>query len=417
MKVGNWVARAAIVVIASGENIMAYLRNSTINCLNIQGALMGLLDQATLVFAPIYFYTQGFTLPEVFVLLAVLNVARLPLRLLSFPIVRRLGLRAALMVSAAGSCLSFPMLNLVKGCGGWLVAFVFVFALFSALYWHCYHTFYSMAGEKEHRGRHLSVALSLGTAVSALAPILSGFLIAKTGFQKYFLLPIPLMLLMLAVLSRSRDVPVHRVPWREGRTLMFNLGARIHVAEASVLFPLSVGWTFVVYLFTGGRMAEFGGIVTFGLVIQILYQLWLGHIVDRGAGRSVAHVAGGLRLVQAVGMAMCPLSLPRILALQTLSGATNVHHGLALTTTMYNAGKGSHDPFWYWLFAESAFDFGTILGAGAVALLLYLGVPVQLTLLLSLPGIAAVWWLTHRYFPKTAATVALGAHPAGKLDT
>jgi hypothetical protein len=386
---------------------MSYLGNSTINCLNIQGALMGLLEQASVLFAPIYFYTQGFSLPEVFVLLAVMNAVRLPLRLLSFPIVRRVGLRAALMVGAAGYCLSFPMLNFVKGWDGWLIAFVLGFGGFNALYWHCYHTFYSMAGEKEHRGRHLSVALGLGTAVCALAPVLSGILIARTGFQKYFLLPIPLMLLMLAVLSRSRDVPVHRVPWREGRSLMFNLGARIHVAEASVVFPLNVGWMFVVYFFTRGRMAEFGGIVTFGMVIQILYQLWLGNVVDRGAGRSVAHVAGGLRLAQALGMAMCPLSLPRILALQTLSGATNVHHGLACTTTMYNAGKGSHDPFWYWLFAESAFDLGTIIGAGLVALLVYLGVPVQLTILVSLPGITAVWWLTHRYFPKGAVLAAV----------
>lgn len=385
---------------------MGYLANSTINCLNVQSALMALLEQATVLFAPIYFYTQGFSLPQVFLLLAIMNAARLPLRLLSFPIVRRVGLKAALMVGAAGYCLSFPMLNLVRGFDGWLFAFIGMFALFNSLYWHCYHTFYSMAGEEEHRGKHLSVGLGLGAAVCALAPVLGGLLIARSGFQKYFLLPVPLMISMLLVLSRCRDVRVHRVPWREGKALMFNLGARIHVAESSAIFPLNISWLFAVYLYAQGRMVVFGGIVTFGMVIQILYQLWLGHAVDRGAGRIVAHLAGGLRLAQAIGKTFCTLSLARILALEGLSGATNVHHSLACTTTMYNAGKGSYDPFWYWLFAESAFDVGTILGAGAVALLLFLGVPLQLTIALSLPGIMAVWSLTHRYFPKKSAQIA-----------
>ncbi len=379
---------------------MGYLANRTINCLNVQNALMGLLEQTTSLFAPLYFYLQGFSLPEVFALLAVMNAVRLPLRLLSFPIVRRLGLRTALMVGAAGLSLSFPLLNFVQGYDRWLVGFVVGFGMFNSLYWHCYHTFYSMAGEEEHRGKHLSVSLSLGTAVCALAPMLSGVLITQTGFHKFFLLPIPIMLAMLAVLSRCGDIPVHRVPWREGKTLMFNVGAQIHLAESSAIFPLNVSWLFAVYFYTRNRMELFGGIVTFGLVIQVLYQLWLGRAVDRGAGRNVAHVAGGLRLLQALGKAFCPLTFPRILALETLSAATNVHHGLACTTTTYNTGKGSHDPFWYWLFAESAFDVGTILGAGPVALLLHWGVPLQLTVLVSLPGIVAVWRLTQRHIQK-----------------
>ena len=377
---------------------MGFFTNHTINYLNLQSALLGLLEQVFGLFLPLYLYTQGFSLPEVFCLLAVFNVARLPLRLLSFPIVHRVGLKPALMIGTAGFCLSFPILGMVKGYDVWLLAYILIFGMFNALYWHCYHTFYSLAGEHEHRGKHLSIALGLGTAVSALAPLLGAIFIAQASFQKFFLLPVPLMFAMLFVLSRCKNIPVHRSSWKDGKKLIFNLGARIHLAEATVVFPMNIGWLFVLYFYAQNRMEVFGGIVTFGMVIQILYQLWLGRIIDGGAGREIAHVAGAMRLLQALGKSFLPLSLPRVLALEALTGATNVHHGLALTTTLYNTGKSSSDAFGYWLFAETAFDLGTILGAGTVALLLWWGVPLRLTILVAVPGITAVWWLTHRYF-------------------
>lgn len=377
---------------------MGYLANRTINYLNIQGALVSLLELAFGLFAPLYFYKQGFSIPEVFGLIALFNATRMPLRLLSFPIVRLIGLKAALMLGATGFCLSFPILGMVKGYDIWLLAYIFVFGMFNALYWHCYHTFYSQAGEHEHRGKHLSVALGLGTAISALAPFLSSIFITQSGFQHFFLLSVPLLMIMLAVLSRCENPPAHRMSWADGKKLIFNLGARIHLAEASAVMPLNFGWIFIVYLYAENKMEMFGGIVTFGMLMQVIYQIWLGNVIDKGSGRNVAHVAGCLRMMQAIAKAFVPLSLPTVLALEGLTGVTNSHHALAQPTVMYNAGKESFDPFWYWLFAETAFDLGTILGAGGAALLLLWGLPLQLVMLLALPGIFTVWWLTYRYF-------------------
>jgi hypothetical protein len=180
---------------------------------------------------------------------------------------------------------------------------------------------------------------------------------------------------------------------------MFTLGAKIHIAEASAVFPLSIGWLLVVYIYLG-KMVTLGGILTFGILIQILYQLWIGKVIDRRRGHLVANIAGGLRAAQAIIKAFLPLSFSRIVGLETLNGATSVHHSLSISTAMYNAGKNSDDTFWYWFFAESAFDCGTIIGSGGVALLLLCGVPLQLTILLALPGVLTVWWLTYHYFGK-----------------
>lgn len=387
---------------------MGYLSNRTINHLNIQASLLGLMEQAFGIFVPIYLYKNGFSLPEVFLLFALFNTARIPLRLLSFPIVRLVGLKYALMIGTVGYCLTFPLLSMVKAYDLWMLLYLLIFGTFNALHWHCFHTFYSMAGEQEHRGKQISVAAGLGTAVSALAPLLGALFIESSSFEKFFFLPLPLMVMMLMVLNRCQNISVTKSGWHEGKKLMFNLGARIHVAEASAVYPMHIGWIFAVY-FMAGEMTTLGSLITFGIIVQIIYQLWIGKVLDSGRGNIIAHIAGALRLMQVLAKAFVPLTIPRVMAIEALNGATSAHHSLSQPTAMYNAGKDAADTFWYWLFAETAFDIGTIFGAGSVALLLWSGVPLQQTILLALPGVLYVWWLTHHYFKSNSSSTTTGS--------
>lgn len=381
---------------------MSFFSNRTVNLLNVHLALLGLLDQALGLFGPIYYYKQGFSIPEIFGLFAAFNVARIPLRLLSFPLVHRLGIKKALMVGTAGYALSFPLLTMVDGYTVWLFVYILMFGMFNALQWHCYHVYYTLAGEAEHRGKQVAVGASLSMGLAALAPVFSALVITYGGFSIFFLLPLPFVLVMLYVLTKCQDFPVVRRPWKEGKALLFTLGAKIHIAEASAVFPLHIGWVFAVYLYVE-KLVLLGAIVAFGIIIQILYQMWIGKIIDKGKGHSVTHAAGLLRLLQIIGKSFVPLSYPAVLSMEAVSGATSAHHALAQPTAMYNAGSASADPFWYWLFAETAFDIGTVIGCGAAALLLLQGVPLQLTILVAIPGTMIVWWLTYRYFGEVHA--------------
>ena len=301
------------------------------------------------------------------------------------------------MIATTGYCVTYPLLGMVKTYDIWLLAYVILHGAFNATYWHCYHTFYSLAGEHEHRGKQLSVALGLSTAVSALSPLLSALFITQTSFQTFFFLPLPLLLVLLCALARSEELPVVLSPWSEGKKLIFNLGAKLHLADASAAYPLNIGWMFVVYFFVG-QMVTLGSILTFGILAQIVYELWLGRLVDGKLAHVVAHAGGMLRITQVILKAIVPLSFSRILCLETLKGGTSVHHELTYCAAKYNAAKHSGDPFWYWLFAETGFDLGAVVGAGGVALLLLCGVNLQTTILVALPGVVAIWRLTQCYF-------------------
>ena len=48
------------------------------------------------------------------------------------------------MIATTGYCVTYPLLGTYDI---WLLAYVILHGAFNATYWHCYHTFYSLAGE------------------------------------------------------------------------------------------------------------------------------------------------------------------------------------------------------------------------------------------------------------------------------
>jgi hypothetical protein len=376
---------------------MGFFSNRTINCLNLQLALFALLDQAYFVFSPIYFYSQGFSLVSIFLLMAFPNFLRAPLRVIALPLIFRIGLKASVMLGAAGCGLSFCLLSLSKGWDKWLLLYCVGLAFFSGIHWLAFHTFYSLAGEQEKRGRQVAVAYALATVTTAIAPILGAWFITAYDFQSYFLLAGVLVAFMLGTLSRCQNIPFSPTPWPQAKKLAFNLGAKMHLAESSLGYIFIYCWIFAVY-FQVGKITSLGVIIAFGIVVQMVYQFLLGKWMDGGHGIFVAHIAGSTRVLQGLGKALLPLSLPVILGMEALNAVSNVHHCASQPMVLYNDGKKSADTFWYWFFAETAWDIGTVVAGIIASVLLGLGVTVQHIILASIPPVFMTWWLVYRYF-------------------
>jgi hypothetical protein len=376
---------------------MAFFSNKTINCLNLHNALTGLMEQAYIVFGPLCLYSHGFSVAQIFAFVAVSIALRTPMRFLSFPIIHRIGLKGATMLGAFGYAMTFPVLWHIQGFDRWMLLYMLLYTIFNAMHWFAYHTLYSLAGEHEKRGRQVAAGSALAAMIAALAPILSAVTIAHEGFRDYFLLSLPLAALMLLNLSRCGDIVIPRLRWEDGRRVLSSIGIRIHLLESSATYPSALGWLFTVYFFVGS-ITPLGGFITFGIIMQIFYQLLVGAWVDRGRGITIVNVAGSLRMATVLGRAFLPLSTPAILGLQAFSAAGDVHHLATQPTANYNSAKQSPHPVWYWLFTEMAWDAGTFLSAGGAALLLWQGVELRHVICLALPSMALLWWLLHRYF-------------------
>jgi MFS family permease len=380
---------------------MAFLSNRNINYLNIHLGLVNLLDQSYWIFIPIYLYKQGFAVSSILLIYVVMNLTRIPIRFCFLPLMQRFGIKPALMIGAIGYALSFLFLPMVKQFDYWLLAYIVFFACFNGLHWYAFHTFYSLSGESEARGRHVAVGQALTIGLSALAPLVSAFIIAKYGFASYFFLPSLLVLLMLFLLSKCQNVLVDVHPIDIGRKLAFNLGAKVFLLDAASFYPMYFCWMFTMYLYVG-EIKTLSGIISFGILMQILWQLILGALIDRGKGTIITNFAGLLRIFRTLGRAFLPLSMPSIICLEALSGAADVHHNASQPIAIYNTGKKTDSSVWYWLFAETAWDIGTVIGAGSVALLLIYGINLRMAMLVALLPLVLLWWLLNYYFRKNS---------------
>lgn len=376
---------------------MVFLSNRNINYLNFYLGLVNLLDQSYWIFIPIYLYKQGFAISSILLIYVVMNLTRIPLRFCCLPLMQNFGVKPVLMLGTIGYALSFLFLPMVKQFDFWLIAYIVFFAFFNGLHWFAFHTFYSLCGEAESRGRHVAVGQALTIGLAALAPLASAFVIDKYGFSSYFFLPCLLAVLMLILLSRCQNIFVTVHPISIGKKLVFNLGARVFLLDAASFYPMFFCWMFAMYIYVG-EINVLSGIISFGICMQILWQLILGALIDKGKGSIITNFAGLLRIFRTIGRAFLPLTMPTIIGLEALSGAADVHHNASQPTAIYNTGKKTDSPVWYWLFAEIGWDIGTLIGAGSVALLLIGGMNLRLAMLVALPPIVLIWWLLRKYF-------------------
>lgn len=376
---------------------MAFFSNKTINYLNLHLALVNVLDQSYWVFSPLYFFERGFSIPAIFLLLTLLNFMRMPMRFLSVPLVHRFGLKIPTMLGAAIYGLSFLILIKVKGWDGWLLFYAIVFSFGNSMHWLCFHAYYSLAGDPQKRGRQVAIAQTLTVALSALAPLFGAFIIADVGFTPYFLMSVPVVIATLLTLSRCQNIRVKPIHWQEGKKAIGALSPKLHLMESCAAYPLNVGWMFVIYLYMG-KITSLGDIIAFGMVVQMLYQLLLGALVDRGRAGIIVNISESLRGLSVMAKALIPLSLPTIMATVTLESIANVHHAAIFPTALYNSTKHTPYPLWCWMLTEMAWDTGTIVGAGGTALLMYSGMELRHVILIALPFISILWWLLHRYF-------------------
>ena len=227
---------------------MAFLSNKTINRLNLHLALVNLLDQSFTVFGPVYLYTKGISIAGILLIITALNLLRMPFRFLAFPVIRRWGLRNAILIGATGYGLSFPVLSLVKGVDGWLGLYILMYAVFNSMHWFCFHTFYSLAGEHENRRKHFAAAQALTTGFAAIAPLISGVFILHEGFKSYFLLAFVLIGLMWLTLMHCESGNIGKVHWHNSGGYIKSFGAQIQFLEAASSYPIMICWLFTVDL-------------------------------------------------------------------------------------------------------------------------------------------------------------------------
>src|SRR5712671_1901470 len=157
---------------------MAYLRNGTINLLNLHYGIHALAMNAGAAFFVVFLLKSGVPTPTVLATVAAILAGRFLIRPLVLVLATRWGLRPLVALGTLVSALQFPLLAEVHGVDLMLLAACLVASVGETLYWTSYHAYFASVGDSEHRGHQIGAREALASLAGIVGPLAGGWALA-----------------------------------------------------------------------------------------------------------------------------------------------------------------------------------------------------------------------------------------------
>jgi MFS transporter len=383
---------------------MAYLRNATINLLNLHFGIHAIAMDAGSAFFGVFLLKAGVSVPAVLAAIAFILALRFFVRPLVVVLATRWGLRPVVTLGTVVSALQFPLLAEVDGIGLALLAACLIASLGETLYWTSYHAFFAALGDAEHRGHQTGAREALASVAGIIGPLAGGWALATFGPHFAFGTVAVVQVLSAIPLLGMRNVAVaqtvpgaYRAAWR---------GVVLFATDGWICAGHSFVWPIALFLSLGESFTAFGGALALAAVVGALAGLLLGRHIDAGHGARAAAIACG---------SLAALTLFRALSTQhaALAVAANACGGIVacldiptLMTALYNQAKRAPCTLRFHVATEGGWDFGGATGCLLAALMTAAGLPLSTAILPSLAGVALSFVLLRDYYGTAAAKTA-----------
>lgn len=388
---------------------MAFLRNGTVNLLNLHYGIHSVALGGGAAFFAVYLLRSGIAAPMVLVSLALILLGRLVIRPVVIDLSARCGLRPMLVAGTLLAALQYPLLAEVHGIGAALVLLCALASVGDTIYWSTYHAYFAALGDDEHRGQQIGMREAIGAVVGIASPLAAGWLLVTFGPRVAFGATAVIVSLAALPLFWTPDVRVAR-----------NIAGGFKAAVPGTLLFMADGWIAAGYVFVwqiglflslGENLLAYGGALAIASLVGAISGLILGRHIDAGHGRSAVWYAFGtisliivLRAL-ATGNAMAAVMAN---ALGSLGGCLYIP---TLMTAVYTQAKSSPCTLRFHVLAEAGWDIGGASGLLTAASLLALGAPLWAGVLLSLAGVAAAAVMLRRYYAGRPAAALAIARP------
>jgi len=371
--------------------------NRGVNYLIIHGALHRLAWGGSSVFIGVYLYRQGVSLAGVFLAYSAIFALRFGFRLALMPLVALIGMRRSLVLGTVLQAAQYPMLAFVHGVGLALALFCAASALSAAVYFTCYHAFFSALGDAGSRGMQVGVRQVLMAAAAVLGPALGGVALAAFGPWAAFSAAALVELAAIVPLFGLDDVGSgHNRAF--GGFAAARTGALLFATDGWISNSAVLAWNIIMFRALDARFDAFGGALAAAALAGALFGAVLGRFIDLGHARKAlwfSAIAYGLNLVVKMLCGEDPVVVVTVAVVTTLLTGFYIP---ALMTAFYNDAKRSPSPLQYQIAAEGAWDAGGVLVTLIAAALCAAGAPLQATLLLALAMVPIQAGLLHKTY-------------------
>jgi MFS family permease len=253
------------------------------------------LAQALIViFEPVFFYQQGFSLAMILIYYAVHYTLYTVLLPWGGKFVARFGLEHSLALSTPIFVAYFLVLALLPFSPllcFWVAALLLT--VHKIFYWPAYYTTFARFGESGNRGTELSWIHLFLHGVGIVGPLLGGLVVTWYGFSVLFVITAGVVLLSSVALLRTREVYrvtqfAYSAPWRiifeprQRRISLATLGMGENLIQL-VLWPI---FMFIVL----GTAAELGLVAALTGVAMTIFGFVAGELSDRWSPRRVLRI-------------------------------------------------------------------------------------------------------------------------------
>lgn len=375
---------------------MGYFANRNFNLVYVHAGLQAFAAYGGEAFAFVYLLKAGIPAPLVLLAIAAMFGSRMLFRQLVLPMVRRVGLRRALIVAVLLEAATYPILSMVTGTGWLLGAYLMLWAFSSSLYWTTYHAYVALMGDNHARGKQTSAVETVGILMGIVAPAVTGLLLTVFPPLVAFglvgaamaLSAVPVMLGPDPAVAAEAEMPV--AVKREARLILFADGMRGGAFHFT--------WLIALFLTLGSNYAAYGGAMALSGLAGAVGALVLGRAIDLGKGLGAARI-GFAALGAAAVARMLGWPVPGLaVAANAAAALAWPLFATAFNARVYTLARQSPCPLRFHIVAEGGWDLGIGLACLAVAALLQAGFDFTLPLAIGVVACGLGYWTIARSF-------------------
>jgi len=371
--------------------------NSDIQRLTLHIAILSFASALSSVFSVVFLVRVGLTPAQVFLAAAAMVAGRFILRPVVLVWAPAMGLRRTLILGVVFSAVSCPMLAPVDGVGFALAAYLAVCALGQALYWTCFHTFFSALSDADRRGSQVGLLQALGALGGLFGPAIGGVLLTQLGPWADF--GVGFVIMLVSVLPILRVAEPHLVRTTPaGAYAAAKNGAMIYFADGWTQVSLTTAWSIVMFQALGGRYDSFGGTLSLAGLAGAAGGIMLGRLIDKGHARRALWLNA---FILAACLVLRSATFGHVGAVIAVAVGTTLFSGLYVPswlTAVYNEARISPCMLRFQFAAESGWDMGGVLAGGIAAAMCYWGLPIEAVILLALPMVPVQALLLERSY-------------------
>jgi hypothetical protein len=387
---------------------MAFFSNDAVNRLNLHFAIHALALTGGGAFYAVFLLRAGASAPVVLASLAFINLARFVLRPMVLIPARRFGLKPLVIAGTLLCALQYPLLAGVHGVSWRLLGLLAVSALGDTIYWAAYHAYYAALGDAEHRGHQVGAREALVAVFSTAAPLATGWALSEFGPMVAFYGTAAAVLAAALPLLGAPNVRIAAQAPGAFRAAL--RGARLFASDGWC-YGAFIVWQIALFMTVGESFTGFGVALAIAALVGAAASLALGRFIDLGHGRRVAWIVGAALVSVDLFRAAAYGAVTPAVAANAAASLAGAFSGPALMTAVYNLAKAAPCPMRFQIAADGGWDAGAGLACLSAATLLWLGGPMRMAILLSLPGSIALFLQLLRYYVEADAAAETAPAP------